>query len=128
MRSSNILIFNTGTSLTVPSVPANAATTQTSFNIPLSNIYGWAAQVKFTGSPNGTILVNASCDPFGNNPQLNSQVPVNWTPIDNGSFTVSAAGNVLWNVNLAFYNWIQFVWTPSGGTGTLTGRVEIKGV
>lgn len=129
MRNPNVLIFNTASSATVPNAPADASLTQTSIPIYIGNDFGWSSQIVFTGSPAGTVIAEASNDPQGSNPQSpGHEAPINWTPIANATFTIAAAGNCMFNVTEGYYGWIHFVWTPTSGTGTLTGRVQIKGV
>lgn len=90
-------------------------------------IYGWSAQFTFTGSPVGTFTVEVSDDPYQN--EYNGpQTPTHWTVLADSSVAVSAAGDVMYNVNLAFYNWVRFIYTRTSGTGTVNGRMNLKGV
>lgn len=90
-------------------------------------IYGWSAQFTFTGAPVGVLKVQASDDPMyvaeGTTPQ-----PTHWSDISGSSTSISAAGDVMYNFNGSFYNWIRFVYTATSGTGSITGRLNIKGV
>lgn len=93
----------------------------TSITIPLYQIYGYAVQVVFTGTPTGTFSLNGSCDPV---PQAAQAAPgvytaKNWTAIPNSSVSVSAAGNILLNVTDVMYNYVQLVYADtSGGSST----------
>lgn len=96
----------------------------------LAQIYGYCIQAVITGTPTGTVKLQASNDPFldifpGNEP------PVHWTDIAGSTFTVSAAGSEMWNVIGAFYNWVRIAYTDTSGgasTATMTATVNIKGV
>lgn len=90
-------------------------------------IYGWSAQFVFTGAPVGSLKVQVSDDPYVNAQNV-VQVPTNWTDLANSATAIAAAGDITYNVNLAFYNWIRFVYTRTSGTGTINGRLNIKGM
>jgi len=92
-------------------------------NIQVYNVYNYAIQIFFTGTPTGSFKLQSSCDSAinalssGNYGGTNA--PVNWTDIANSTFTVAAAGNVEWNVSDPGYNWVRVVYTDtSGGTST----------
>ena len=93
-----------------------------------------AIQLVFTGTPAGAFKLQASCDK--GNPTATSETQqysgvTNWTDIDDSSETVSAAGNLLWNIADPGYQWIRVVWTASGAgtTPVLTvARCVTKGV
>lgn len=54
---------------------------------------------------------------------------VNWSDVANSAFTVSAAGDVFWDVQNAGHRWVRVVWTATGGSGTITSaKVNGKGV
>lgn len=81
-------------------------------------VFGYAIQIEFTGTPTGNFKLQASTDPYVSNPTA-AQLPVNWTDVVDSTFTVSAAGNVMWNVADVEYNWVRVVYTDtSGGTST----------
>lgn len=116
MRVGNFPIFTAG----------NMSTTLTSAPFSVYQVFGWSAQFVFTGSPTGSLTVNVSNDPYstaggGVTP------PSNWSLLASSTEAISSAGNLIYNVDLAFYNWVQFVYTPSGGTGSLSGRMNTKG-
>lgn len=98
----------------------------TSPEIQLNQVYGWSAQFVFTGSPVGTLKVQVSDDPSyvaeGTTP-----VPTHWTDLANSSQSISAAGDITYNANIAFYNWIRFQYVFTSGTGTISGRCNLKG-
>lgn len=106
-----------------------------SFNLQpiwLANIAQYAIQVVFTGSPAGNFKLQASNDtgqPNGVTEPIQDDQVVNWTDIADSAATVSAAGNVMWNVENVGYNWVRVVWTHTSGGGELTvARIMAKGV
>lgn len=90
-------------------------------------IYGWSAQFVFTGAPVGSLVVEVSCDPYLND-YNGQQTPTNWTTLADSSTSISAAGDVMYNVNLSFYNWVRFKYVFTSGTGSINGRMNLKGV
>jgi hypothetical protein len=101
-------------------------TTINSIALQLENMFGFAIQVVFTGTPTGNFKLQASADPvtqanqvFGANGKV-TYTPTNWTDVANSTFTVSAAGNVMWDFSeLAGFNYVRVVYTDtSSGTST----------
>lgn len=116
MRVSNFTVYTAG----------DMAGSLTSAAVSLYQIYGWSAQFVFTGSPVGTLKVQVSDDRYLN--EYNAvQTPTNWTDLVDSSTAIAAAGDITYNVDTAYYNWIRFVYTRSSGSGTLDGRVNLKG-
>ena len=98
--------------------------------IPLPNIYGYAVQAVYTGTPTGTLTLECSADAFKYANDAQPQVPVNWDTITDSPFTVTSAGIYVWNVTGCFYNFVRLVYTDaSGGTSTarLTAVINVKG-
>lgn len=105
-------------------------TTITSPAVPLINIYGYAVQAVYTGTPTGTLKLQVSADAFkyAGNPQ--PQAPTNWDDVPDSFFTIDSAGIYVVNVIGAFYNFVRLVYTDaSGGTSTakLTAVINVKG-
>lgn len=101
---------------------------------PLKSIYTYAMAAIISGTPNGTLKLQASNDPETNDTQYNStnlppaQGPVNWVDILDSTFTVSAAGEVMWNVDAVGYNYVRVVFTDaSGGSSTATMNIIFNG-
>lgn len=101
---------------------------------PLKNIYTYAMVAIITGVPTGTIAIQASNDPETNDTQYNStnlppaQGPTNWVTIANSPFTVTTAGEQMWNVNAVGYNYVRVIYTDSsGGTSTATAKIIFNG-
>lgn len=98
----------------------------------LGHISNYAIQLFFTGTPTGTLKLQASLDK-GNPTKGESHWDLgsikNWTDLDCSSQGVSASGDHMWQVDNAGYNWVRVVWTPAGGTGTLdSARFNAKGI
>jgi hypothetical protein len=104
----------------------------TSNPISVEHIVNYAIQLVFTGSPVGTFKLQASLDegrPSSSSESSRSFKITNWTDIANSSQAISAAGDIMYNVENAGYNWVRVVYTRSSGTGTLTvARANVKGV
>ena len=109
--NNNPNIFNAGTVMN---------TTLNSEAIPLQQVIGFAIQIVFTGTPTGVFKLQSSVDANSGNNN-----PVNWTDVANSTFTVTAAGNVEWNVTDCFYNWVRVVYTDSSG-GTSTAIITVS--
>lgn len=117
MRVTNEVVFSGG---------GDMSGSLTSSSFPINQVYGWSAQFVFTGSPVGTLKVQVSCD-YNVAPNT-TPAPTNWTDLADSSLSISAAGDITYNVNLAFYNWIRFIYTRSSGSGTINGRLNLKGM
>lgn len=110
----------------VTSAVMNTTINSTPYNV--QQIYGFAIQAVFTGTPTGTLKLQASCDPATN--YLPANTVTNWTDIASSSTVISAAGNFMWNTPDAMYNWVRLVYTDtSGGTSTavLNAVINAKG-
>lgn len=120
-------------------VPLNA-----NYNSPymqLKQIYTYTMAAIITGTPTGTIQIQASNDPETNDTQVQTSYdpggnptnppavgPVNWVTIANSSFPVTSAGETMWNVNYAGYNYVRVQYTDSsGGTSTATMKIIFNG-
>ena len=96
----------------------------------LQHVYTYSIQIVITGTPTGTVKLQASADPV-DQIDLAFEPPVNWTDIANTSTSVSAAGSVLWNQADVGYNWVRIVYTDSSSgssTATMTAIVNTKGI
>lgn len=97
----------------------------TSEPISLFNIYGFSIQLVYTGSPNGAFVLEGSNDASFDN-QKNTP-PTNWTELSGTTATIIAAGSYIYNYSLVPFNWVRVKWTFSSGSGSLNGRINIKG-
>jgi len=105
-------------------------TTVNSPAVPLQDIYGYAVQALYTGTPTGALKLQASCDAFKYAHDVNPQTPQTWTDVTDSSFSITSAGSYVWNVTGAFYSFFRVVYTDgSGGSSTarLTITVNVKG-
>jgi hypothetical protein len=121
------------------SVPLNA--NYNSPYVPLRNIYTYAIQAVITGTPTGTIQLQASNDPETNDTQYNvasvsaplggrppAVAPSNWTTITNSPFVVTSSGIEFWNVNYTGYTFVRVQYIDgSGGTSTATMTITFNG-
>jgi hypothetical protein len=120
-------------------VPLNA-----NYNSPyvqLKSIYTYTMAAIITGTPTGTIQIQASNDPETNDTQTNtptvpgqtmpnppSKAPVNWVTITGSPFIVTSAGEEMWNVNFVGYNYVRVQYLDgSGGTSTATMTIIFNG-
>lgn len=98
--------------------------------VPLPNIYGYAIQAVYTGTPTGTLRLQASADAFKYANDAQPQVPTNWTDITDTSVSISSAGSYMWNVIGVFYTFVRVVYSDSSGgmsTARLTTTINVKG-
>lgn len=97
----------------------------------LKNIYTFSIAAIVTGTPTGTIKLQASNDPETNDvmPLGTPQpTPVNWVDVASSSFSLTAGGETMWNVNAVGYNYVRVVYTDtSGGTSTATMNIIVNG-
>ena len=108
-------------------IPASTVlnTTVNSAAIPLYQIFGYAIQIVFTGTPTGSFKLQASCDSV---PQVVASgifIPTNWTDISGSSQAVSVSGNIIWNAEDTFYNYVRVVYTD-GSSGASTAIVTVS--
>lgn len=117
------------------SVLVNASMTGTtvvnSNPIPLDQIYGFALQAYWTGTPVGTFKLQGSCDAPGKTTQTSNGGPdivTNWSDIANSTTTAAgSSGNFVWNFNGCFFRYVRLVYTNASGTGTLNAEIVNKG-
>lgn len=101
---------------------------------PLKSIYTYSISAVITGTPTGTIQLQASNDPETNDTQTNTTSslppavgPVNWVVIINSPFTVTTSGIEFWNVNAVGYNYVRVQYLDtSGGTSTATMSIVVN--
>lgn len=96
----------------------------------LKNIYTYSMAAIFTGTPTGTVKLQASNDPETNALPDGTfqQPPSNWIDIANSTFTITASGETLWNVDAVGYNYVRVVFTDtSGGSSTATMKLVFNG-
>lgn len=115
MRRSNFAIFSSD----------DMSGALTSEPVSLFSIYGFSIQLVYTGSPDGEMKLQGSNDAsFESQAYIN---PTNWTDLSGTAIAIAAAGSYIYNYSLVPFNWVRVVWTPSSGSGSLSGRINIKG-
>lgn len=101
---------------------------------PLKSTVMYSISAVITGTPNGIIKLQASNDPETNDTQPGGvpfPTPTNWVDITNTPFTVTTAGESMWNVRNPAYNYVRVAYVDnSGGSSTATVSIIInsKGV
>lgn len=102
-----------------PLFSAGAMTgTLTGSPILLKNVYLLSIQLYYTGSPVGTMKLQASCDP-------GDIAPTHWTDVTSVAVPTSD-GFIFWNYPNVGWRYARVVYTFSSGSGTLDGRYNIK--
>lgn len=92
-------------------------TTLTTAPFKMENIAKAAIQAVYTGSPVGVFKIQASCD-LGTDSQGVSSA-TNWTDLASATTNISAAGNLVVNLESSV-RYIRAVYTPTSGSGSLT--------
>jgi len=102
----------------VDAVSMAHAVTITSDAINLESMIGYAIQTIYTGTPAGTIKIQASID------------GVTYSDIASTSQVIAAAGSYIWNMQEGiFYRYAKVVFTSAAGSaGALTVWMNVKGL
>ena len=87
----------------------------TSSAVQLDYTVGYSIQAAFTGTPSGSLKLQASVD------------GTNYSDITDTSTTIAAAGSFLWNVADPNYDYVRLVYTRTGSTGVLSATIFSKG-
>lgn len=95
-----------------------------SFNGPamqLENMFGYAIQIEWTGTINGTFKLQASTD---DNEVANHQGtwPLHWTDIPDSDAAITTGDCAFYNVTDVMYNWVRIVFTDAS-SGSATGVI-----
>lgn len=111
------------------SVPMNANIN--SMAVPLKNIFMYSIAAIVTGTPTGTIKLQASNDPETNDTVPSGApfpTPTNWVDIADSTFTLVSAGETMYNVRDVAYNYVRVVYIDaSGGASTATVTIIFNG-
>ncbi len=111
MRSSNTNI-----------IPVQAGATITSAAISVDQVYACSASFVATSTLAGTFKLMASNDP------ASSQSPGNFVDIPNATVSViGTPGVFLIPYTSVAYQWLQVVFTKSGGSGNMTAYLKTNG-
>jgi hypothetical protein len=110
-------------------VPLNA-----NYNSPailLKSIYMYNMAAIITGTPTGTIKLQASNDPETNDTMplgIPFPPPVHWVDITGSTFILTDSGETMWNVQGIAYNYARVFYTDgSGGMSTATMTIIANG-
>ena len=100
-----------------PDTILNAAdmTSNQSATQQLDQIFGYSVQAVYTGSPTGTLKLQASND------------NTSYVDIADSSNSITGAGETMWNVTSANYAYVKVVYTASSGSGSLTVKFFGRG-
>jgi hypothetical protein len=102
-----------------------------SLPIFLGRARGWSAMLKFSGSPVGTfkIMVSNSVLPYQDVLAGKQVIPsTEWNEYTGSSASISAAGDITWNVKDAGYRWVKISYLRTSGSGSITvANVQLKG-
>lgn len=96
--------------------------------LPLYQMFGYAIQIVFTGTPTGSFKLQGSCDPVpqAGSPSITAVIPpVNWTDIASSTQMVAAAGSIFYNVTDVLYNWVRVVYTDTS-SGSSTAIITVS--
>lgn len=103
----------------------------TSAAVQLKNILMYSIMCVITGTPTGTITLEGSNDPETNDTMplgIPRPVPTNWATIKDSNETVTAAGNVMYNVHSVAYNYVRVIYTDaSAGASTAVMSIIVNG-
>lgn len=95
--------------------------------VPLKSIFMYSIAFNVTGTPTGTVKLQASNDPETND-TIPLPAPANWVDIANSSFSLTASGETMWNVQYVAYNYVRVVYTDSSsGASTATVNIIFNG-
>lgn len=87
--------------------------------------YSITAVVSGGTAPTGTFYVQASNDDYP--PEKASSVG-NWVSLEDIEVAITDNGTFMWNVDGAGYKWVRLFYDFTSGTGTVSGRINGKGV
>lgn len=90
----------------------------------LDQIFGYAAQCRWTGSPSGTLKLQASCQIIHSGETI-----TDWDDVSGASVTVESVSTngTLFNADAQFYKYFRVIFDRTGGTGSLTVTYNGKG-
>lgn len=111
-------------------------TTRNSLAMQLNEMVNFSIQIFFTGTPTGAFKLQASSDPVPKQtmtPTTNGAiifVPTHWSDIADSSFTVIAAGDVMWNFQNRGFTYVRVVYTDasSGASTAVIASSTFNGV
>jgi hypothetical protein len=90
--------------------------------ILLDQIIGYALQCVYTGSPDGSLRIEVSCDTT----DFPSRI-VNWDTLGSSTVLITTAGITTYNVDMQYYKWMRVYYDFSAGSGVLNVVYNAKG-
>ena len=104
-------------------ISGNMSTTITSLYRNIDEGVTFSVQASYTGTPVGVIQLQASNDVLASS----AESPVNWTPIPKTMTNITGEpGNYMVNYDLPGFTWIQLVYIPTSGAGTMYANLNTK--
>jgi len=104
---------------------------RTSDPILIDQVYGYSIQARWSGTAQGTLKLQGSCDPVIRDANTSSGGPytvTNWTDIDDSAHAVVGMPDTfLWNADGAMYNFVRLVYTRDASSGNLNVTMIVKG-
>ena len=98
----------------------------------LGHIANYSIQIFFSGAPVGSFKLQISNDIGTPNAQGDAKkyaTVTHWTDVADSVLSVTASGDVAWEVQNTGAEWVRVVWLASSGSGTITSaRCKVKGV
>jgi hypothetical protein len=101
--------------------------------IQLNQVLGFSIQAQITGTPTGTIFLQASTDsntPLATLAPDSPTLPTNWDTVVDSPFSVTEAGTCTWNHQQTMFNWVRIGYTDlssGASTATVSARINTKG-
>ena len=111
-------------------VPAQSASFNTA-GFPIHQAIGYAVSLSWpaTGTPVGTLKLQACVDPSLNFDAKPDAGLVNWYDITSASVALTGgAGTQMFLDPEAMYRWVRVVWTRTSGSLSLTTNIQFKGI
>lgn len=111
-----IYLFNKAIVGLTSSVSGSMLANITSVPVNIQEASGFCIQASYTGSPVGSIEVQASNDPIN----------IGYTTIPTSVTAITGAGSYMLNVDIANFAYVQLVYTFTSGTGTMAASCSAK--
>ncbi len=100
--------------------------------IYLGHVANYSIQLFFSGSPVGTLKLQASNDAGSPNSSREAQKYMgvqNWTDIKGSDQAITEAGDHMWQVENTGYIWVRVVYIRDSGTGNIDlANANVKGI
>ncbi len=84
----------------------------------IGDLFQFSVHIAFSGDESGTLKLEAS--------NIGGVDDDNWILVPNSTVSVSSGEHHMWNITGASYRFIRTVWTPTSGSGTISGYLVMK--